>query len=429
MNKTSDKAKQLLLEFKGEHYAFGRGVLPQTGRLTAELGQTAMVVGDFDQTWAKPALDQVLDSLRSAGIKIVGTASGAAPNAPREDVYRLQGHILHKKPDVLVAVGGGSTIDACKAAAVLATLGDIDAEIDPYFGVGEVTQRCQRVQRTILPVVAVMTAASSGAHLTKYSNITDVVTGQKKLIVDDAIVPPRAVFDYALTRSQPLTLTLDGGLDGLSHCIEVYLGVKGDAADKAEKICLCGIELLVDGLRAIAADPSDDDARMQIALGTDMGGYAIMVGGTGGPHLNSFSFVKYLTHGRACALMNPYYVVFFAPAIEDRLRKISAIYDKQGFLPADWDRLQGRDLGLAVADAMMRFNHGIGFPTRLKDIRGIEQKVLDQAIMAAKDPQLASKLQNMPIPLTNDMVQRCIGGILEASWEGNLNKVPTPLVS
>ena len=426
MINTFDKANQMLLEFKGDNYAFGRGVLPQTGRLAAELGRTAMIVGDFDQAWAKPALDQVLDSLRSNGMEIVGTATGAAPNAPREDVYRLQGHILHKKPDVLVAVGGGSNIDACKAAAVLVTLGDVDAEIDPYFGVGEVTHRCQQVQRTILPVVAVMTAASSGAHLTKYSNITNLATGQKKLIVDEAIVPPRAVFDYALTLSQPLTLTLDGGLDGLSHCIEVYLGAKEDAAHKAEEICLCGIELLVDGLRATAVDPSNDDARTRIALGTDLGGYAIMVGGTGGPHLNSFSFVKFLTHGRACALMNPYYVVFFAPAIEERLRKIGAIYHNQRLLPADWDRLQGRDLGLAVGGGMMRFNRGIGFPTRLKDIPGMDQDVLDQAIKAAKDPQLASKLHNMPIPLTNDMVQRCMSGILAASWEGDLKMIPTP---
>ena len=74
----------------------------------------------------------------------------------------------------------------------------------------------------------------------------------------------------------------------------------------------------------------------------------------------------------------------------------------------------------------MRFNRGIGFPMRLKDIPGMDQDVLDQAIKAAKDPQLASKLHNMPIPLTNDMVQRCMGGILEASWEGNLELIPNP---
>ena len=56
---------------------------------------------------------------------------------------------------------------------MLATLGDIQPEIDPYFGVGEVTKICEKAGRKIMPVVAVMMASSSGAHLTKYSNITD----------------------------------------------------------------------------------------------------------------------------------------------------------------------------------------------------------------------------------------------------------------
>jgi alcohol dehydrogenase len=418
-----DRATQLLVGFKGDRYAFGPGVLDQTGRLAAQLGATALVVGDFGQAWARPALDAVIDSLLAKGIEVLDTVNGAAPNAPRDDVYRLQGHLLHKKPEVLVAVGGGSTIDACKAAATLATLGDIDAEIEPYFGVGEVTRRCQQSHRTVLPVVAVMTAASSGAHLTKYSNITNLATGQKKLIVDEAIVPPRAVFDYALSRTQPLPLTLDGGLDGLSHCLEVYFGAKGDAVGRAEEIGLCGLELLVDGLHRLAANPADDAARTQVALGTDLGGYAIMVGGTNGPHLNSFSFVNFMTHGRACALMNPYYLVFFAPAIEDRLRKVGDVYYRYGCLSVDPEHLKGRDLGLAIARGMIQFSESIGFPTRLKDIPGMGREVLDQALQAAKDPQLASKLQNMPVPLTGDSVDRHMGRILEAAWEGRLDEI------
>ena len=75
--------------------------------------------------------------------------------------------------------------------------------------------------------MAIQTAASSGAHLTKYSNITDVRTGQKKLIVDDAIVPARAVFDYGVTASAPRSLTVDGALDGISHSLEVLYSAVG----------------------------------------------------------------------------------------------------------------------------------------------------------------------------------------------------------
>jgi alcohol dehydrogenase class IV len=323
-------------------------------------------------------------------------------------------------------VESGSGIDAAKAAAVLATFGDIEAELDPYFGVGHVTALCQKTGRQVLPIMAVMTAASSSAHLTKYANVTDPVLGQKKLIVDDAIVPPRAVFDYELTATQPMALTLDGGLDGLSHCLEVYLGVKDTDVEAVEEISLCGIELIVSGLRSLVRTPSEAGARERIALGTDLGGYAIMIGGTSGPHLNSFSLVKYLSHGRACALMNPYYTVFFAPKVEDRIRKVGAIYEKSGYIPTTLNGVSSPDLGLAVAGGMISFNRSIGFPTTLAELEGIDRSILDRALQAAKDPQLESKLQNMPVPLSAESVDTYMAPILEAAWEGDLGKIVTP---
>ena len=405
----------MLVQFKGDRYAFGAGTLDRIGPMTAELGKKALVVGQIQADWLRPTLDKTLASLKAAGVEVVGIVTGAKPNAPREDVYRIQGHILHKKPDVIVSVDSGSGIDACKAAAVLATFGDIEAELDPYFGAGQVTKLCEQTGRTVLPVVAVMTAASSAAHLTKYANITDPVMGQKKLIIDDAIIPPRAVFDYRLTASQPMELTLDGGLDGMSHCLEVYLGVKPDSIEAVEPIALCAIELVIRGLKTLVKDPGDTAAREQIALATDLGGNAIMIGGTNGPHLNSFSLVKYLTHGRACALMCPYYTLFFCSAVEDRIRNIAEVYTKYGYIDDDLETLSSGELGLALAEGMIAFNRSIGFPTTLGDIEGIDKKVLDKILAAAKDPQLQSKLQNMPVPLNADSVDKYMGSVLEAA--------------
>jgi alcohol dehydrogenase class IV len=423
MENLIEEAKKLIVEFKGNDYAFGTGVLKQVGPMTAQIGQRALLVSRLTSDWLKPALDQVIVSLKQKGVEVIGPVQGAAPNAPREDVYRLQGHILHKKPNVIVSLESGSGIDACKAAATLATFGDIEAELDPYFGLGQVTRLCESTGRKVLPVVALMTAASSSAHLTKYSNITDPVRGQKKLIIDEAIVPPKAVFDYGLTASQPMSLTLDGGMDGFSHCIEVYLGAKGDGVDRIEKIALLGMELIVAGLAVLAQKPNDLAAREQVALGTDLGGYTIMVGGTSGPHLNSFSLVKYLSHGRACALMNPYYTVFFAPAVEARVRKIGEIFKRQGYIAADLDALSAKDLGQSVAEGILAFNRKIGFPTTLAEIEGVDSTVLEKILRAAKDPQLESKLQNMPVPLTADLVDQYMRPVLEAAWSGELDRI------
>ena len=190
MSELEIKATQLLEEFKGNAYAFGNGVLDSApGELSAQMGKKALFVAPV-RKWFDPYRKRILDSLTDSGVAVIGTAGSAAPNAPFVDVYRIHSHIIHRKPDVIVAAGGGSAVDAVKAASVIASLGDIEPEIDTFFGVGEVSKACAEAGRSIIPVVAVMMAASSGAHLTKYSNITDPLAGQKKLIVDEAIVPP-----------------------------------------------------------------------------------------------------------------------------------------------------------------------------------------------------------------------------------------------
>lgn len=99
-------------------------------------------------------------------------------------------------------------------------------------------------------------------------------------------------------------------------------------------------------------------------MGTDLGGYAIMIGGTSGAHLSGFSLVDVLSHGRACALMNPYYTVFFAPAVQEQLRVVGRIYRKYGYTKEDVDSLSGRELGLSVANAMVNFSRFLDFPDR-----------------------------------------------------------------
>jgi len=423
MSELEAKATQLLKEFKGNAYAFGNGVLDSApGEFSAQVGKKALFVAPV-RKWFDPYREQILASLADSGVDVIGTAGSAAPNAPFVDVYRIHSHIMHRKPDFIVAAGGGSAIDAVKGAAVLASLGEIEPEIDSFFGVGEVSRVCSRTNKHILPVVAIMMAASSGAHLTKYSNITDLLAGQKKLIVDEAIVPPRAVFDYRVTASQPDALTLDGGLDGIAHCLEVFFGASEEAFDKTREIAQTGIDLIIDGLTRVKREPSDITARTLLGLGTDMGAYAIMVGGTSGAHLSSFSLVDVLSHGRACALMNPYYTVFFAPAIEEQLRVVGNIYRKHGYLGAPIDKLTGRDLGVAVAEGMLNLSTFLGFPVTLNQVPGISRKHIERCLNAAKNPQLDMKLRNMPVPLHAGLVDDYMAPILEAAWDGDFSRI------
>jgi alcohol dehydrogenase len=426
MDELFTKARGLLRAWKGDAYVFGRGVLPQTGSLARAQGKKALVV--CNTTHMKPVADVVTGALTDAGLSLAAVVPDAGPNAPRSDVYRIETYILHHRPDVIVAVGGGSTIDACKAANFLAALGGlVTPELDHWFGTGIVSKALKTTGQKLFPLIAVETAASSGAHLTKYSNITDPVIGQKKLVVDEAIVPRSALFDYDVTATMPIPVTIDGALDSIAHCFEVFSGLPAGAPrekyDLAAALTETALELTVKYAPAVIQNPRDMEAREAIGMSTDLGGYAIMVGGTHGPHMTSFSLVDLTGHGTACGIMNPYYLVFFAPVIEKQLRLAGAIFKKYGYIGEDPDKLSGRDLGIAVARGMTAFGRAIKAPTTLGELPRWNSGYVEKILSAAKDPQLDMKLKNMPVPLSAAKVDEYMGPIIRAAVDGDFSLI------
>jgi alcohol dehydrogenase class IV len=459
-------AKGLLQGWRGKVYSFGPGALDAVGSHVAELGKTALVVASGGR-WLRAGLDTVVGSLQREGIRVVeapGEAGpfvpGARPNAPRDDVFRLAAAVGQADAEVIVAIGGGSTIDAVKAAAALAALGadrggveQDGAVLEALFGAGRVSSALGAAGAAMRAVVAVQTAASSAAHLTKYANVTDPGAQQKKLIVDQALVPPAAAFDYSVTASAPVSLVLDGAFDGMAHCLEVLWGSRpseggavtsiggvgesiggaGESIDGASsgddliaQVATCGVELIVKYLPAAIGDsssPQAGEARVALGLGTDLGGYAIMLGGTNGPHLNSFSLVDLASHGQACGVLNPYWAVFLAPAIEPQLRMVGDIYHRHGYLETSPADLGGRDLGRAVAQGMLSFAASLGYPTTLGELPGWRPDHIERALRAAKDPQLAMKLRNLPLPLDATQVDEYMRPVLLAAATGDFSLI------
>jgi len=425
MNETKQHAASLLNEFKGDRYIYGLGRFDLLGEQVASLGKRAsVVISGTGKDWGPALHDAVRGTLERAGVELAGAMiPGAQPNAPRADVFRIAGALEEQNAEVVVGIGGGSCIDAAKAAAAYWVLHDKYPNLDDYFGLGRVSTMLESSGRRMPPIVAAQTASGSAAHLTKYSNITDPGQAQKLLIVDEALVPPRCLFDYAMTVSMSRDFTMDGALDGVAHCLEVFYGAPAQNLETISEVTLLGINLIVNHVKTACDNPGDLEAREALGLGTDLGGYAIMIGGTNGAHLTSFSLVDVLSHGRACALMNPYYTVFFAPAIEPKLRAVGAIYKDAGYTSADLDHLHGRDLGLAVAEAMLALSNDIGFPTTLAETPGFTPAHIERALTAAKNPALEMKLKNMPVPLSAQNVEQYMHPILEAARTGNFNLI------
>ena len=410
---------KLLEEFKKGKYLYGPGCLTGLGEKIAQFGKRAMLVR-VDFPGIGPMVERLKKSLSDSGIEIVRElVNPIRPNAPVEDMITVSTEISEVKPDMVISFGGGSTIDAVKSAIVLDNLG---GEIEDYFGVGKVTLAGSG--KSLTPHIAIQTAASSAAHLTKYSNITNIETGQKKFIVDEAVVPHISVFDYEVTYETPRELTLDGALDGMSHSLEVYFGAVNTPNFKlAEEIATLTIELVVRYLPKVIKNPLNTEARNFLCAATDLGGYAMMIGGTSGAHLTSFSLVDILSHGRACAMMNPYYSVYYAPAIERPLQVLGRIYLTAGYSDQEFEELSGRKLGMEYANAMFAFAEHVGFPVKLEDVKGFKEEHILRALTAAKNPQLKSKLENMPVPMTPETVDEYMGSILNAARTGDLELI------
>ncbi len=427
MERMKTEARTLLSEFRGEKYVFGVDCFTRLGQLARSLGRRVSVItSGVGKAWGQRLHDATCRSLAEAGVELAGELiPGVAPNAPFGDVYRLADELASQRADAVVTVGGGSNLDATKAAMAWWTLRDHCDVLESYFGAGKVTAMLDATGRSLPDLLGVQIAAGSSSHLTKYSCVTNMETHQKYIIIDPAIVPSRALFDYRMTCSQPAALTMDGGLDGIGHCNEVWMGIGSAHEAQARRVCLTGISLIVGHLKRALADPDDVDAREGLGLGTDLGGYAIMIGGTNGPHLTSFSLVDVLSHGRACALMGPYFLAFFAPAIEERVRLVGEIYREAGYLNTDLDRLAGQDLGRAVGEGMIALSRDIGFPTTLSEVEGFTPSHIARVLTAAKDPSLASKLENMPIKLTAEMVDDYLGPVLDAARTGDFSLIRT----
>ena len=420
------KARKLIRRFKGDAYAFGPGAIAEAGRLAGRLGRKFLLVQGRSSE-ASGMLDGLKSSFDAAGLGVVGECPGAAPNSPVEDVERVRDVILSVRPQAVVGLGGGSLIDALKGSVTLAALG---GSCEDYYGVGKVTERMQAEGLALAPLFAVQTASGSAAHLTRYANLTDMRSMQKKLFIDPALVPPAALFDYRATTTMSAEFTMVGAFDGISHLAEVYFGTAedDDRFEAVGEVALAGLELIIASLPGALKEPGCERLRESIGLGTDLGGYAIMIGSTNGPHLNSFSLVDLMDHGKATALLLPYYTCYFAPAVRGKLLRVGRLYAEYGYLDAvvDLDALPDDELGRAVAGGMARLAESVGFPTRLDQVEGFGDEHVRRMLAAAKDPALASKLQAMPVPMRPDQVDRYMGSVLEAARWGDFSLVVTP---
>ena len=365
---TLEQAEALLQNAPGEIIAVSDDLF-QLLRVTLgrSIGQTVLFSGTH-----------YAELFRCAGFT-VWTGVEAEPSAGT--VEKMVEFLRQNQPENVVAVGGGSVLDAAKAAYLVYQTG---WQLNELFGVNRWSSANpgKRLKR----MVAIPTTSGTGSEATPYSNIVDLSAGVKKLIVEDQSVPAIAVCPPSFQRSMPSELTRAVGCDALAHLIEGFLNVGADSRHpQANLWAKTGVELVARYLVRAVADPDDIEARRGMLVASTLGGMTIRFKSTGLPHLCSFSWFGRIAHGEAVALLLPgawrYYLA--NPAVAERTMELADIFP--GTTPQE------------VIASYQEFIRSTGLPEKLSAWQGITPELLERTAGSGAENRM--KLDNAPNPV------------------------------
>jgi alcohol dehydrogenase class IV len=315
--------------------------------------------------------------LAGAGVA-VAVFDGVQPDPTDENVRAGLEAFRETEAQALVALGGGSVLDAAKAISVLVAN---PGPLSRYMGY-------HRIPASGPPVIAIPTTAGTGSEATRVTVITDTEAQTKMMILDRHLVPAVAIVDFELTLTMPRALTAHVGVDTLTHGIEAYVSsAAGPLADVAALSC---VRLVADHLERACAAPDDRRARAAMALAACQGGMAFsnasvcLVHGMSRP----LGAVFHIPHGLSNAVLLPTVTRFSIPGALDRYATIAGA---MGLAPED------------LPDGLQALNDRLGIP-RLRDLAERDRFEACLPKMAADALASGSPARNPVVPTAEDIV-------------------------
>ena len=286
------------------------------------------------------------------------------PEPPVELVGRCVEFLRDQRCNLVIGLGGGSSIDTAKMAAVLITNPGTVAD---YFGL-------DRVLKPGLPVIAIPTTAGTGSEVSPASVFVDSHDKIKKGVRSDYILPEVAILDPELTVSLPQRLTATTGIDALTHAIECYTSPRATmlsdlAAERA-------IRLLAEYLPVAYANGRDMQAREGALMGSYLAGIALSVANVGAVHAlaQTLGGLYNVTHGVANSLFLPYVMEFNRIACKTKYARVAAL------LGEIVDTLSPDDASRQAVVAVRKLTLDLNIPQRIRDLdvpEGSIQRVAD----------------------------------------------------
>jgi alcohol dehydrogenase class IV len=287
---------------------FGEGVSSTLPELVRSFGARPLVVTGASAERA------------SALVSALSAEAFAVPGEPTVDLVREGARRAQQAGrDVVIAIGGGSAIDAGKAIAALATNGGEPLDFLEVVGKG------RAITVPPLPLIAVPTTAGTGSEVTRNAVLGSPDHGVKASLRSPSMLPRVALVDPELTYGLPPAVTASTGLDALTQLIEPYVSARANPLTDA--ICTEGIRYAAPALRRAYHDGADREARRDMALASLFGGLALANAGLGVVH----GFASPLggswkaPHGALCAALLPHGMAANVAALRNRAPRHPAL--------------------------------------------------------------------------------------------------------
>lgn len=348
----------------GQTY-FGFGAAKIAGQEARALRtKKAFILSDPGVIGAK-LLEPVIESLEEADL-VSSIYDKIPPNPDIDSVDAATAAFRASGADIIVAVGGGSVLDAAKGLR-LAAGGPENASVIEYSSITGIKARPVPMPHDLPPMMAIPTTAGTGSEVTPWGVLTDMKRKLKFGVGGPYLVPNVALVDPEMTLTLPTWLTAATGLDALSHCIEAYVSINQNPA--LDPMILHGIELIGRSLRQAFAQPANRSARGDMMLASMIAGVGISSKWLGACHslahqLSSFADVH---HGVAIALMLPHQMAFSLPGAEERYGEIGAALEGRD----NWEMMSAgfsrRERAERAVSAVRELICDVGLPTRLRD--------------------------------------------------------------
>lgn len=296
---------------------FGTGTIQMLPKILEERTQQTVFVMAFRED--APCVHLAVDALKKTGHAYVLDAS-LAGEPSTEDIDRIAAKAIAANCGAVVAIGGGSVMDAAKAVAMLCTNG---GSIEQYQMEGK------PIDIPALPIIAVPTTSGTGSEASKVSVVYNPKNQLKKSFYSPSMIAGTVILDPQLTTDLPKSVTVSTGIDALSHAIESYVSL--NATPYTEMFSLQSMRLVVQSLEACISDPKDLTARGNMMLASYFGGCALNAG-IGFAHIiaQPLGGLIKIPHGVACAIYLPYAMRYNVDFSIHKYCEIARIFGAEG---------------------------------------------------------------------------------------------------